>query len=735
LKTASTYRQATKLDVAGAHDACQSTNVDPTSLAASGPSLLKGRVSGAEIDRLANTLVRATSLTAEQQLEGLLTATVGPRLAQRLLDRRQVGERLSRVVSLVKNGAATAKLKGEQAKQLRRELASEHAVSFRTRLQANPSPAGVKAAIADIEDSLSANAIVTLVRSVAAKGSLAIRNAAEGELQRFAIKSELMQALHRTGDALQLRAIAPSELIGDEVLFLDAFDEFVHTNDAALKCIADASQFVQGALHDGDDFTDHSGSRPLVDVVASLKDEVSRMLAWHEALSATNKKKRRSDEDFALITTPRGAINRARDRVFSALDAATDELERMFTFRAHGTGYPDFAADLDSGHIPPQVLGPYDAFTTVLSKSKPVVDAKTCATVEELIRILHREVAQLYAEHVRSFVAKGLTLRRSHEYSEANVSDDRRLRMTYVGAESQESLAHGPMASVRDTVLDYLTTSVGDGYQIKDAILTDKTLAFDTQIGWHRGRLLVTYDASHELYFVEWGMQEPGSGESGARITFAKELFEAQGYTHVVDGYKHSASRKITPANIASQLRFMLFTLDNLQDVDISNPNLTPTGLRRMYESWDMHRVVDAKVDASLPLETKVAELARQDPHLFNVAANCFADSGIQAADAVIQFYGKHFDQLASVGVTAKTALADMKAVADHYFRELQEASREAFQPQVQGREEQDADKYMAAFEKVASDLALLTSRDDIREYFVGHPSARVLGPVYQTTD
>jgi hypothetical protein len=437
------------------------------------------------------------------------------------------------------------------------------------------------------------------------------------------------------------------------------------------------------------------------------------------------------------------------DAVTAQLAGTTDDLERVFSTGYQQLGGFDFHQDLAAGKVPDHVAQPYEAFIGVCSKSKASVDMDSIATVEELIRVLHREVAHAFGDHVKNYVKRGLTLRNSHAIQAKSPHTAASLSMTYVGGCDEKSFSGTPMGAVRDAMVSYVESGRNNHQRIDNAVITDKTMAFDVTLGCHIGRLNVTYDSAHELYFVEWGLQEPKDGRG--RLEFCPSYFAKAGFEHTIDGWKHYARKKVTPEDIHRVIWFMMFSLENMSNVDISTPVFDQNALLRLFDSWyeNQNHPASRSFDLSQRAGEALAEfpewselrkticgLMLEDPHLFRVAEMEMAThGGSNNLHAFAVFIADHASELFGAECTPAKMAEVYRAVADVYFdavqplivAELEELGMKAKGAAREGLE--DASRKEADRIRGAKDLDEATRR--LRE---GSQRTELQGPVYQRT-
>ncbi len=303
--------------------------------------------------------------------------------------------------------------------------------------------------------------------------------------------------------------------------------------------------------------------------------------------------------------------------------------------------------------------------------------------------MLHREVAHAFGEHVKSSVKGGLALRRSHQIDVASKHGSASMSLTYVGSRTEGDLTGTPMGDVRDALVGYVQSGRNSQQQIQNGVITDKTMAFDVTLGCHTGRLNVTYDSAHDLYFVEWGLQEPQDGQG--RLKFCPSYFSKAGFEHTIDGWKHYARKKVSREDIHRAIWFMMFSLENMKNVDISSPVFDQSALYRLFETWyeghagkparssglsDHAAEVFGRVPKWKPAQKKICSLMLEDPHVFRIAEIEASAMGSSSNNTVFHafavFIADHAGELLKSSCSPERMASLYRTVAEVYFEGVQ---------------------------------------------------------------
>jgi hypothetical protein len=581
--------------------------------------------------------------------EMLLASAVGPKLATAMLASDTVRARWDTIRALAVAPPELHELTRGDALRLSRELMSAQAVALRQAL--GSSVGDHAAAIAEHAPGLSLMAVRLMLEHA--------NIPAPPELMRELQLQRDLRDMLRAGGEVAVAPLSVSEVLAHDSLRFDAFDLFIEANDKALSILAAMTDAMNAALEGKD-----SGAPSLVDSVTQLRGYVDHMLAWHSALYKNK--------------TSTALVDKAA-QLFAKLSAVTTEVSAVIATKPATTGgttslvsAPDFIKD------------PCNRLLEVCSKSKAEVDVKTIETLEELIRVLHRDAASGFGDFVRKSVTGGGSGGRGYlEEIRSSLSKSTYAKLTVITPLAAEDFAHTPMGNVGKVFRRYIHDSANGQMRISSAILTDKVFNFDVSLGAHTGRLAVTYDAAQKAYFLEWGMVEPGDGNG--RLTFAAQYFPLMGFAHRIEGWKHTATRKVSEADMPKLLSFLLFSLENMRNIDLYEPQFDPPALVDLFGSWyACFTGLDGPLQAST-LEDKVQELSQRMSHVFRMAglnADRVSEASRLAIDAATTVVMRQASMLFDAppdAATLTSALRQTTRACERYWSEA--ASADQFTP------------------------------------------------------
>lgn len=343
-----------------------------------------------------------------------------------------------------------------------------------------------------------------------------------------------------------------------------ALDEIIRSNREALTTLSDLQLVLLNAVSKGERIPRTKAPAHLYGGLRSTLQSFISVLGEYP-LSRTQMHEK--------------LVNQER-RLASLLTPKVEQLDFLFRQDYHRPPPLRYTSDLT--YVNHALRRPFLETADLLAgKSKPVVDPENIETVEELVRVTHRESVRALRKSVDEKSRDGVGSNR--DLSESSFPKDRDAsRVTYVGEGGIRGLLASPMGVVANAIGEYaaaIENGAGEKPVFAHALITPRLFTAHIDAGHHQATLNFYYEEN--AYALHWGMGEPGYGDG--RIRYCAELMPLMGFAHRHGFNYHEATRTAGSEDVGELTKFLLYISNSLGGYDLGG-KWRPESLVRLFQ-------------------------------------------------------------------------------------------------------------------------------------------------------